>query len=635
MCGFLVVASTEPGVPLPQSDAELVRMRDVLLHRGPDSAGMWVAEDRGVALTHRRLEVIDLEGGAQPMTGSDSGVRLVYNGEIYNYRELREQLRAKGRRFRTESDTEVLLAAYETWGAAGVTRLNGIFSFVLWDPRSRQLFAARDPLGVKPLYYGWWDGRFYAASEAKAIVSDPRVPRSVNPAALDLFFHEGYIPAPSTIWDGMKKLPAGHHLTVPLMPTDSGTPEPHRYYDPPFARVEAMDVGEAEVLERLEHTLSRAVKRQMVSDVALGAFLSGGIDSSLLVGYLAEHASGPLETFSISFENDPGDEAPWAEAVSRHYGTRHNRIVMGSGGVQRLERMAWMHDEPFGDPATVPTSVLSEAAKGTVTVALSGDGGDETHAGYPRYRRMRQMAVMDHVPLAVRKALFGIPARIASSYRRRGALEQLQRDAVDRYDAMTRQMPPHHRRAVYAAGLVRALAGLDGGLADRARPGRRAAFPSGHGDMLDRVQRLDLLTYLPEQLLQKVDRASMSAGLEARVPYLDLDAVDLAARVDPSLRMADGRPKYLLRRLLAARLGADFVERPKQGFTVPAGRWIAAIPAADLEAALFTPGVEHWIDPDRVRSHVLRSPRGRGFLWPLLAFAYWVRAYEPLPPPWS
>ena len=287
MCGFLVIVSTDRGRPLPYGDDELVSLMDTLTHRGPDAPGLWTSSDRSVALTHRRLKVIDLEGGQQPMVGGGGRYRLVYNGEIYNFRELRAELEVKGRRFRGKSDTEVLLAAYEEWGRSCVERLNGIFAFVLWDEESGMLFMARDHLGVKPLYYGWWDGRLYVASEAKAIVADPRVPREIDPAVLDLYFHEGYVPAPFAIWKGMSKLGAGHSLTVSVDGPWNRVPEQERYYDLPFGRSELSVGSEEDILEELDYTLRLAVVRQTVSDVPLGAFLSGGVDSSLVVGYLA------------------------------------------------------------------------------------------------------------------------------------------------------------------------------------------------------------------------------------------------------------------------------------------------------------------------------------------------------------
>ena len=631
MCGFLVIVSTSAGRPLPYGDDELVGLMDTLTHRGPDAPGLWTSADRSIALTHRRLEVIDLEGGQQPMVGGDGRYRLVYNGEIYNFRELRAELEGKGRRFHTRSDTEVLLAAYERWGPGCVSRLNGIFAFAVWDEDAGTLFMARDPIGVKPLYYGWWDGRFYVASEAKAIVADAWVPREIDPAVLDLYFHEGYVPAPLAIWKGMGKLGAGCSMTLESGGSWQGMPDQEPYYDLPFGRSEPLSGSEEELLDQLDATLRAAVARQTVSDVPLGAFLSGGVDSSLVVGYLAEHASGPVETFSVSFEDDPHDEAPFAEAVARKYDTRHHRIVVGGDRLADLERLAGTFDEPFADPAAVPTAILSDLARQHVTVVLSGDGGDETHAGYPRYFSMRQLAWIDRVPLALRRGLLGPLAAIAPSYRRRGGLEQAVRDAADRYDAMTRELPPVHRRAIYADGFRERLRDVEPGLREGARPWRRQALAElgGRADMLDRVQRLDLLTYLPEQLMTKLDRTSMAVSLEARVPLLDLEAVELSARMPAHLRMRDGRPKYLLRKLLARRMGENFGDRRKRGFTVPQHRWVQAQPAAALKEALLPAGIEAWFDPARLTSHVLESRRGTELAWPLLAFAHWFRHYVP------
>jgi asparagine synthase (glutamine-hydrolysing) len=608
---------------------ELLRLRDTLVHRGPDAGGAWRSDDGRLALLHRRLKVIDLEGGAQPMAGRGGAVRVVYNGEIYNYRELRKELEYRGRRFETRSDTEVLVAAYEAWGPRCVERFNGIFSFALWDEEAGTLLLARDPLGVKPLYYGAWDGRFYAASEAKAIVEDPRVPREVDPEALDLFFHESYVPAPWAAWKGMRKLRAGERLVLDLRNPTDDLPQPERYYELPFGRVDAPPAREEEVLEGLDESLARAVRRQAVSDVPLGAFLSGGVDSSLLVGYLAEHSDHPIHTFSVSFEGDPNDEAPWAERVSERYGTEHHRLVVGADRLEDLERLAWSYDEPFADPAAVPTAIVSAYARERVTVALSGDGGDETHAGYPRYRRMELQRWMDHIPLGVRRVLGKPGARAFPSYRRRGALDQLMRGPADRYDAMTRQIAPHHRRRIYSPGFLEGLRDVAQGPVEGARAWRRFGEGAPGRPVVDQAQRLDLLSYLPEQLMTKLDRASMRVSLEGRVPFLDLDAVAFAATIPFHLRMRRGTPKYLLRRLLARRMGPDFVNRRKQGFTVPRSRWIGALSPSALDEVLTTGGVERWLEPEAVRRHVLEDPKGRGYLWPLLVFAHWVRAYQP------
>ena len=346
---------------------------------------------------------------------------------------------------------------------------------------------------------------------------------------------------------------------------------------------------------------------------------------------MAEYASGPVETFSVSFEDDPHDEAPYAEAVARKYDTRHHRIVVGGDRLADLERLAGAFDEPFADPAAVPTGILSALARESVTVVLSGDGGDETHTGYPRYLRMRQLEWIDRIPMALRRSLLGPVAAAAPSFRRRGGLEQSVRDATDRYDAMTRELPPVHRRAIYSDDFRERLRDAEPRLREGARPWRRQAMAEldRSADMFDRIQRLDLLTYLPEQLMTKLDRTSMEVSLEARVPLLDLQAMEMAARIPPRLRTKDGRPKYLLRKLLARRMGEDFGDRRKRGFTVPQHRWIRAQPSAKLQEALFPDGIEAWLDRERLTSHVLDSRRGTELAWPLLAFAHWFRHYEP------
>ncbi len=611
--------------------SELERMRDVLRHRGPDAAGLWIADDHSIALGHRRLSVIDLSGGAQPMAAQGGRIQLVYNGEIYNFPELRAQLEQHGRTFATCSDTEVLLAAWQVWGPACVERLNGIYAFAIADLDAGLLFAARDPFGVKPLCYGWWDDRLYIASEAGAIIEDARVPRAVDPVALDVFLHEGCVPAPFAIWRGMRKLPAGCTIRFPMAPHWTGLPEPERWTRPPFPAEAPHDLDEPALLDALDDVLRGAVRRQMVSDVPLGAFLSGGIDSSLVVSYLAEAAAEPVRTWSVSFDGDPNDEAPWAHAVAQRYGTVHERIVMDRMRLQDLADLAPSWDEPFADPAALPLAALSVAARREVTVALSGDGGDETHAGYPRYTRLRSQQWIDRVPLAWRAPASRALSRLRPSFKRRGALEQLGRAAADRFDAMTWEIPPAHRRALYSEEMLTALRAAGEPVTGGMRAWRRDVFDALplDTDMLDRLQHFELATLLPERLMTKVDRASMRVGLECRVPLLDPEAVAFAGRIPPRLRARDGRPKYVLRQLLARRMGADFVARRKQGFTVPVRRWLQEEPDARLLDGLLPSGIERWLDPARVRRVIVEHPRGRDLAWPLLAFAHWVRAFRP------
>jgi asparagine synthase (glutamine-hydrolysing) len=630
MCGLIALATTTGARPLPHEREELDRLRDSLAHRGPDAGETWIDSDGRVALMHRRLKVIDLDGGRQPMACPRQRYHLAYNGEIYNFRELRAELEADGVEFRTESDTEVLLAAYAAWGADCVHRLNGIFAFVVWDARSRRMFLARDHFGVKPLYYGAWGGVVYVASEARAIVADPRVPRHIDAEALDLYFHHSYVPAPWAIWHGMHKLKAAHRLTLDLDGTWRGFPDQEPYWKVPFGQEAGTPASEEELLEELDATLRSAVRRQTVSDVPLGAFLSGGVDSSLVVAYLAEYSSRPVQTFSVGYDEREFDERPYARRVAERFGTDHHELRMGAESMNIIPHLAEAYDEPFSDTAAAPTAAVSRLAREHVTVVLSGDGGDETHAGYPRYLRMRQLRWLDAIPGGVRRASFGRLAAVAPSWKRRGMFELASRGIEDRYDALTTKVPWAHRQEAYTAEFrakLQACAACNAG--DGMTDWRRdllARLPSGTA-LVDRFQYLDLVSYLPDQLMVKVDRASMLVSLEARVPLLDTDAVAFAARIPVGWRVRDGRPKYLLRKLLARIMGRDFADRKKHGFRVPKENWLREVPRGRLEASLFPDGIEAWLDRRGLCELLFATPRGLELAWPFLMFAAWYRRY--------
>jgi asparagine synthase (glutamine-hydrolysing) len=629
MCGFLLLASTSPERGLPHDPATLDRLRDVLTHRGPDAGESWIDSDRKVALLHRRLKVIDLEGARQPMHSPDGRYHLVYNGEIYNFRELRAELAGKGWSFRTAGDTEVLLAAWATWGLDCLPRLNGIFAFAVWDSRERRLTLARDPLGVKPLYVGWWDGVLYVASEAKAIVADPAVPRRIDPVALDLYFHYGYVPAPWSIWQGLGKLESAHSLNLDLSGEWNGLPEPRRYWDVPYGGPTEEPASEEALLERLDATLKEAVQRQTVSDVPLGAFLSGGVDSSLVVAYLAE-TNSKVRTFNVGFAQPKYDERSFAREVAERFGTEHHELEVDEASVEMMPELAEAYDEPFADAAALPTALVSKLAREHVTVVLSGDGGDETHAGYPRYVRAHKLKRLDAIPLGLRKVLLGPLVPLARSWRRRGGVEQAIRDEADRYDAITTEVPWSHRRSTYSDAFRAALRDCDSpDVGAGAARWRRVAQerPPVSASTLDRFQYLEMTTYMPEKLLMKVDRASMLVSLEARVPLLDVEAVTFGASIPAGWRMRDGTGKYLLRKLLARRMGEDFVNRRKHPFGVPTVAWFRKLPTARLRELLLADGVDQWLDPSRLERLLFRSRRGLEFLWPYLMFSHWYRRF--------
>jgi len=622
------MVTTDGGRRLPHAPDELDRIRDSLSHRGPDAGETWVDDAGRVALLHRRLKVIDLDGGRQPMHCPRGRYHLAYNGEIYNFRELRAELEARGESFRTQSDTEVLLAAYAVWGADCVRRLNGIFAFVVWDAEERRMFFARDHLGVKPLYYGVWDGIVYVASEARAIVADPRVPRRIDPLALDLYFHHSYVPAPWSIWQGMYKLEAAHRLTLDLAGDWQQLPEQEPYWEVPYGRTSPRPVREEELLEELDETLRTAVRRQTVSDVPLGAFLSGGVDSSLVVSYLAEYSSHPVQTFSVGYDEPKFDERPYARQVAERFGTDHHELHMGAESVASIPALAEAYDEPFADTAAAPTAAVSRLAREHVTVVLSGDGGDETHTGYTRYLRMLQLNWLETLPGGLRRAGFGPLAALAPSWKRRGMFELARGDVADRYDALTTKVPWDHRQSAYSEEFKSALRQAPPENVGRGMSGwKRELLERCPADaaLVDRLQFLDLSSYLPDQLMAKVDRASMCVSLEARVPLLDADAVSFAAAIPAEWRLREGRPKYLLRKLLARIMGPEFAERKKHGFRVPKDNWLRQASRDTLEEQLFPDGIDSWLDRRGLSSLLFSSPRGLELAWPFLMFAAWYR----------
>ena len=625
MCGFLVIASAFEEAPLPHSRDELDRLRDVLQNRGPDAGATELDPSEHVALMHRRLRVIDLEGSAQPMTDRSGRYSVVYNGELYNFRELRDELRRAGRDFETEGDTEVVLQAYAEWGEDAPARFNGIFAFAVFDRDQKTIFVARDQLGVKPVSFGVWDGRLYIASDTSAIVADRRVPRVVDVEALDLYLHHGYVPAPWSIWQGMQKLQAAHHITFRLDGSVPRGAEPRRFWDVPFGRTVALRREKSSLVDQIDDVLSNAVRRQTVSDVPLGAFLSGGIDSSLIVSYLAEISKEPVRTFSVGFNEKAYDEREFARDIANRFGTEHHEIILDARSVDFVDELAEAYDEPFCDQAALPTLLVSRLAREKVTVALSGDGGDETYAGYRRYLRQAQTLGFDKVPLGLRQSLLGPLASLRPSLKRRGALEQATRDLVDRYDAVMASLPPTYRSRIYNDACRARFDSANDGAPSWWREIAEQYDRDVH--VLDRLQALDLASYLPEQLMTKTDRASMRVSLEVRVPFLDLEAVEFAAGIPAELRNDGRRTKALLRDLLARRAPGLSAERKKQGFQVPIKKWFADFPRRRLEELVVPEAVEPWFDRRALAELLLDHPRGVEFAWPFAAFAAWQKRF--------
>ncbi len=617
MCGITGVFNFDPERPV---DAELVRaMNAAITHRGPDEDGFYLRGPLGMG--NRRLSIVGLADGRQPIANEDGTVWTVFNGEIYNYPDLRPELEAKGHRFRTSTDTEVLVHLYEEEGAEFVQRLNGMFAIALWDERLRRLLLYRDRLGEKPLYYTVGDGRLAFASELKAILCDPTVSRALSPAALYDYLTFQYNPRRQTIFRDVVRLRPGRMLKV----TADGVAE-RAYWEVPVGPGPAR--SEAEHLEALQALLRDSVRRRLMSDVPLGAFLSGGIDSSLVVGLMARLTGRPVQTFSVGFRVPGGyDESEHAARVARHFATDHHALVVHSVDIaELLPRTVHALDEPIADYAAIPTYLLSEFARRHVKVVLTGEGADELFAGYNHYRLPHVLARYGRLPRGLRRLVHALGAPLVSAPIAK-ALAAAALDPVAGYTLV---------KSVFRQGDLEALlapdlrAELDGA---RERADLERLFARGASlDALNRYLLADLSTWLPEDLLMKVDKMTMSVSLEARVPYLDHRIVELLAGMPSSLKWRGGS-KYLLKRAAAALLPADIVNRPKHGFTLPLARWLRAElrdmstdlllgPRARARGFFHAPAVEQsWNGYLAGREECFMQ------VWVLLNFEVWCRVF--------
>ncbi|UCG52459.1 MAG: asparagine synthase (glutamine-hydrolyzing) [Candidatus Latescibacterota bacterium] len=562
MCGIAGVVNAGGA---PAQTAILEQMRDTMAHRGPDDVGIHV--DGSVGLGHRRLSIIDIEGGHQPMGNPEGTVWVVHNGEIYNFRELRRELEQDGISFRTRSDTEVILAAYEKWGVDCLERLNGIFAFGIWDKTNNQLFLARDRLGIKPLYYAPTPSALLFASELKAFLEVPTFDRRVDPAAVDQYFAFGYIPAPATIFRAAKKLLPAHYL---LWREGDFRVERYWRFEPHSDR---NDRGIASWTDELRDVLRGAVKRQMVSDVPLGAFLSGGIDSSLIVRMMSETTSDPIRTFTIGFGGCGLDETPYADIVAKKFDTVHHEHDVTPETVDVLPKLVWHLDEPFADSSLLPTYYVSKITRQEVTVALSGDGGDELFAGYTRHQGEKLSMRFRRLPSWVRSNLVstlnGPVVRGVPKLRRLGQVfANAQLDFGDRY-----RNKESLSQVVDRADLYSDEFGLEVGGGENIALLRELANVTSNSDYIERLTVFDLEFYLPNDMLTKVDKMSMASALEVRVPFLDETVMDVAARVPSKLKLRGFTTKYLLRRLASEVLPGEIWKRGKQGFSVPLESW--------------------------------------------------------------
>ena len=626
MCGIVGIFDLSGKRNVPR---ELVaRMNESQLHRGPDEGGFHF--EPGVGLGHRRLSIIDLSTGQQPLYNEDGSVVIVYNGEIYNYRDLIPELIGLGHTFKTKSDTEVIVHAWEQWGEDCVRRLRGMFAFALWDRNRETLFLARDRLGVKPLYYARLrDGNLIFGSELKSMLVHPGFEREIEPRAVEDYFAYGYVPEPHTIFARAMKLPPGHTLCERR---GAALPEPREYWDVPFKPGPSLSpqAAQDELIERLRE----AVRIRLVAEVPLGAFLSGGVDSSAVVAMMAGCSSEAVNTCSISFGDPEFNEAAYAQKIAERYRTRHRVERVDTDDFGLLDTLADMYDEPFADSSAIPTYRLCELARKSVTVALSGDGGDENFAGYRRYRwhvyeeRMRSV-----LPQSLRAPVFGLLGNLYPKadwapkvLRAKSTLEALARNSVEGYFHSVSVMGDPLRQRLLSDSFRRDLQGYRAIEVLRRHAGRAPT-----AEPLSLVQYLDMKTYLVGDILTKVDRASMAHSLEVRVPLLDHPLMEWLSGLAPDLKLRGREGKYLFKKALESYLPQEILYRPKMGFSVPLASWFRGPLRQRVKSAVLGPVLmdSGYFNPRFLREMVDDHQSGaRDYgvpLWSLLMFEAFLR----------
>jgi asparagine synthase (glutamine-hydrolysing) len=626
MCGIAGFAEQHlcgraTGLGTIEDDTALLRaMCAAIRHRGPDDEGIRVMP--GAALGMRRLSIIDLATGHQPMHNEDSTVWVVFNGEIYNYAELRADLVHRGHRFYTASDTETIVHAYEEWGEDAFRRLRGMFGIALWDSRDGSLLLARDRVGIKPLHFAVAGGRLYFGSEIKSILAADDVEPALDFQALDHYLSFLYTPRDASIFAGIRKLPPGH-----LLRWRNGTLDIRRYWELPAG--ETMPASEGEAVEALRGVLRNAVRSHLMSEVPLGAFLSGGVDSSLVVGLMAEASSRPVQTFSIGFDDPRYDELEHARSVARHFGTEHHEFVVKPDALAILDDLIRHFDEPFGDSSAIPTWYVSEIARRHVTVVLSGDGGDELFGGYERYSPHPRTAAFDRwTPTATRSVASLVWPLLPHGATGKNFLRRAARDERGRYLDQIGYFQRDEKDALLTGDVRSRIAGTDAEARLATHFARFSRLP-WHGQMMN----FDFETYLPEDILTKVDRMSMAHSIESRVPLLDNQVVEFAARLPAALKIKNGRKKHILKAAAAGLLPAGILARRKQGFAVPVGGWFRGdlreffsdvlLSARARERGYFEPRFVERLVREHVtsrRDHALR-------LWGLVVFELWHREY--------
>lgn len=601
-------------------------MNETIVHRGPDDEGIYVGA--GVGLGFRRLSIIDLAGGHQPIANEDESVWVMLNGEIYNYPELRKELENLGHRFSTHSDTETVVHLYEEYGEGCFARLRGMFAVVLWDARERKIILSRDRIGKKPLFYFTDGKRILFGSELKALLVADSMPRSLDHQAISDYFSLGYIPAPKTIYQSVRKVLPGHYLVA----SAAGIRETS-YWNLSFENVE--NRSEQEWCEILRHELCDATRVRLMSDVPLGAFLSGGVDSSSVVAMMSHLMNRPVTTCSIGFEEREYNESEFAQRVARQFRTDHHEQIVHPKAIEILNKLVWHYDEPFADSSAIPTYYVSAVARQYVTVALGGDGGDESFAGYRRYlfdqweNRLRRF-----VPPALREKVFGPLGRWYPAlawaprvFRGKATLQSLSRSPLEGYFNSVSIFRPDEKTRLLSADLRNSLGGYDSLDVLRYHYER-----SGSDDLLSRIQYVDIKTYLPDDILAKVDRASMAVSLEVRAPLIDHRVIEMAARMPSALKLNGRIGKLILKKAMSPTLPDDILYRSKQGFAVPLATWFRGELRDMAYNAIFSSPDDGILDRRFLKKVWDQHQQGRydrsAHLWSVLMFQKWKETFH-------
>lgn len=622
MCGIAGVYNYANERPI--NDVVLKQMTDVIAHRGPDDDGFLI--QGRIGLGHRRLSIIDVSGGHQPIFNEDGTVAIVFNGEIYNYQELAHLVESRGHKLQTRSDTETIVHLYEEFGENAVAMLRGMFAFAIWDARKQTMLLARDRLGKKPLYYADYKGRLLFGSEVKCIIADPEIPRDVNPEAVADYFSFLAIPAPKSIFKHVRKLRPAHYLVV----TPNGVRE-REYWDIDFSQTEVR--SEEEWQEQLLDALREAIDIRLMSEVPLGAFLSGGVDSSSVVAMMSQITNRPVVTASIGFTSEEFSEAAAAKKFAEYVKAEHHERIVNPDAVSVVEKLAYHYDEPFADSSAVPTFYVSQVAREFVTVALSGDGGDENFAGYRRYKfDVAENRVRGMLPASLRKPAFGAMAAVYPQLdwlprplRAKATLRNLSLDPAEAYFQSVYGAVARERDGLFGADLKAQLS--DYNPFDLFRHYYNRAKTD---DPLSRAQYVDMKTYLVDDILTKVDRASMAVSLEVRCPILDHKFMELAARIPSDLKLRNGTGKYIFKQAIRKIVPEEVLTRPKMGFSIPLAEWLRT-DLRDLAHSLLFDTKDEWLNQETVKSLWERHQNGtRDFgtpIWTILMFRLWQRRF--------